>query len=323
MTSFGWWHTLSAMSCLGKTVYGRNDLLTRHWMIHHPEHQNVYARILEYTRLSAITTSWFTTLRGKPPTEIERRNALLLGAMTPLYDDLMDEEGWTHEQILTDRNQTNPALQTVQSILDEITKNVSDKALFERVLRQSGTAQDHSLLQMQSAPLSIEKLVEITSEKGAAFTLIYRVILDHPLSPKEEEAITTLGFLLQLTNDLFDVHKDLFNDQQTLLTNAKHLDPIRQLWTHQLILFRRQWQALPYTERARKKSIYQISILLGRGQVAFDRLLRLAAATGDQFRPRDYTRSQLICDMEKPSNLWASLVWANAWCSEITAPHEF
>ncbi len=236
--------------------------------------------------------------------------------MTPLYDDLMDEGGFTHEEILTGQGKGNPSLKTVRSILDELTHTCPDKSLFLRILQQSGTAQDHSLLQLQPAPLSTEKLVEITSEKGAAFTLIYRAILHHPLSGEEEEAITTLGLLLQLTNDLFDVYKDLKNGQQTLLTREDGLAQVRALWCQQLDLFRWQWQTLPFPEGGISGSLYQIAILLGRGQVALDQLNRLATVAGGQFRPRDHSRHALICDMENLPNLWASLSWARNWCLE-------
>ncbi|MCF8239337.1 MAG: class 1 isoprenoid biosynthesis enzyme [Saprospiraceae bacterium] len=316
MTASGWWYTLSAMSRLGKAVYGHNDLLTRQWMNEHPEHFATYARILQYTRLSAITSSWFTTLRGYPPAVKERRNALLLGVMTPLYDDLMDEQGMSHVQILSSQANSNPSLRTVRNILDELNETVTDKNIFARVLAQSGAAQDHSLRQMELIPLSVEELVEITTEKGAAFTLIYRVILDHTITSDEEEAIHTLGLLLQLTNDLFDVHKDLENGQQTLLTREDDLDNIRNLWEQYLLRFRMQWQSLPYSTKAIRQSLFQIAILLGRGQVALDRLIQLTATTDGHFHPATYTRQQLICDMEKPSNLWASLVWAKNWCTQ-------
>lgn len=299
---------------MGWAVYGRNDKLARHWMIQHSQHQADYFRILQYTRLSAITTSWFTTLRGVNATPAERRNAMLLGAMTPLYDDLMDREGMTHNEILTSKKRTNFSQESVRSILYELKKNAPDKALFEWVLHQSGNAQNRSLLQIQSTPPPTEELIDITAEKGAAFTLIYRVILDHPLSPKEEEAITTLGFLLQMTNDLFDVHKDLQTGQHTLLTRENNLDLVQMMWNDKLLLFQEQWLGLSFSQTAIIQSMYEIGILFGRGQVALDRLIQLTTTTQGHYLPQTYTRHQLICDMEHPMNFWRSLSWANTWC---------
>lgn len=290
--------------------------MTQQWVKQHPGLQNHYPRILQSTRLSAITTSWFTTLRGRPATEVEQRNALLLGAMTPLYDDLMDEHAMTHDEILISREMSNPALHTVHSILDDLHANVPDKTLFDRILKQSGKAQDDSLMQVRPKILSPEKLVSITAEKGAAFTLLYRVILDHFLSLKEERAICTLGFLLQLTNDFFDVYKDLKNGQQTLLTIDDNLNIVHTLWTEKLDLFHAQWYHLPYAEKAIYQSLNEIAIILGRGQIALDRLVQLAATPDGPYRPREYSRQQLICDMERPAHLYASLVWANAFCSK-------
>ena len=258
---------------------------------------------------------WFTTLRGYPASPKERRNALLIGAMTPLYDDLMDEKGMTHAEILTARNKSDQALCAVQHILDELQQNTLDTDLFLRILEQSGIAQDHSLRQQGRTKLTAEELIRITAEKGAAFTLIYRVILDHPLTVEEEKAIHTLGYLLQLTNDLFDVYKDLNNGQQTLMTLDDHLDLVQTEWEMHLNQFRKQWQALSYPTRAIRQSLVQIALLLGRGQVALDQLIDPVSRTDDRYCPQEYTRQQLICDMEKPSNFLASISWAKDWCS--------
>ena len=308
--------TWKALSTLGNEVYLRNDIRTRRWLADHAvDDDHLVRRMRAYTRLSAITTCWFTSLHGRRPSPRERQLALRMGAFTPLYDDLMDEHGWTHRKILGSLSSEEPSFQLVRSLLNEIRQEVKRPALFDQVLDLSGQAQNASLAQVHSAPLHLDELLRITRAKGNAFTLIYRVILDHPLVDGEEEAIASLGFLLQLTNDLFDIHKDIQAGQQTLVTQTLDMSSIRDLWETELERFGRSWCHLPCPRSGIRQSLYQIAILLGRGEQALQNLIRLQDRQGGHFQPEVASRSDLICDMERPSNVWSSLCWSSRWTS--------
>ena len=51
--------------------------------------------------------------------------------------------------------------------------------------------------------------------------------------------------------------------------------------------------------------------MLSRGYVCFEQLKALPAAT-EEFSPAKYSRSQLICDMERMKNIKSSLQRASA-----------
>lgn len=86
----------------------------------------------------------------------------------------------------------------------------------------------------------------------------------HPLLAGEEEAIYQLGYLLQLTNDVFDVHKDFLNKQQTLVTNASDIrllfDEYKQGWKEVTTKFFN----LKYDQKNITKFLLQVSTILAR-----------------------------------------------------------
>lgn len=306
-----------ALFKLGSSVYLVNDQETRRWLASQPLlDDHLRRRIRDYTRLSAITTCWFTSLHDRRPSPDERRLALYMGAFTPMYDDLMDEQGWTHQDILDRPTPSDPTVELVRSLLNQIRQQVAQHALFDQVLDESGRAQNASLAQRQPTPLHQHELLQITRDKGNAFTLIYRVILDHPLMPGEADAIASLGFLLQLTNDLFDIHKDIQNGQQTLVTQTLDMRSIRERWEAELERFGRSWCQIPCKHASIKRSLYQIAILLSRGDQAMHNLIRLQERQGGHFQPEVASRADLICDMERPAHLWASLKWASQWADQ-------
>jgi hypothetical protein len=51
-------------------------------------------RMVAGTSIAAITNLWFGSLRGFSANGDEKRIALLVGALTPIYDDLLDIHGF-------------------------------------------------------------------------------------------------------------------------------------------------------------------------------------------------------------------------------------
>lgn len=265
-------------------------------------------RIYFYTAQSTITNSWFSSLRGYPANPTEQRSALLIGALTPLFDDLTDEMSLTSHEILSQiekkATQNQSLIPLIQYIYKDLMQNVSDG--FQKALLIAMQAQDESLKQLEGKRLSIEELKRISYGKGSTWTLLYRKVLRNPLLEGEEEAINQLGYLLQLTNDVFDVFKDYQNGQQTVFTNNQDIRPLYAHYQSEIESLRIRFQQLPYPSKAINNSWTQISTILGRGLVCFEQFLQCQMKTQDQFLIDQYTRKELICDMEKPRNMWRS-----------------
>ncbi len=258
-----------------------------------------------YTMQSCMVSSWTCALRGYRLSRTERLHATYLGIITPILDDLTDEQHMSTEQIFALLKQNDATANGTLLLARYLYGKLHDRqrpffnAVFERTLR----AQEESIRQFDtSQTLGRKELQEITRNKGGLATLLYRVVLDNPLLSGEEEAFMALGYAMQQINDMFDVHKDVQNGQQTLYTNTSDLSFCNQQYQTTLNDYTQRFTVLPYPKKNKKKALLEISTVTGRGNVCLQQLRGLSAGEND-FYPARYSRLQLVCDMEKPVNI--------------------
>ena len=120
--------------------------------------------------------------------------------------------------------------------------------------------------------------------------------------------IFQLGGLLQLANDIFDACKDIQNGVHTLMSVAEHVDAIRVLFMHELKETFLLAGQTGYDGKNIKAFLRTISLAVcSRTQVCLDRYEEAEERSGNLFAPEDYSRKELICDMERPGNLIRSV----------------
>lgn len=277
-------------------------------------------RIWFYTMQSALTNLWFCSLRGKPLRKNEIKAGLYLGAYTPLYDDLMDEKLLTHAELVNrigNEGLTDPQLLLLSWLQKHILKNLLNENQYAGYFKQLGVAQNNSIRQQTQDPLSLIEIEEITLDKGGFATLLYRSILHHRLIPNEEKAIYKLGGALQLVNDVFDIYKDHKKGIQTLLTTTNNINAIATLFDEMVKDIFRMFLLLDYHPKNISKMLLQVSTILSRGKVCFEQLQALTS-NNKSFAVNDYSRHQLICDMQKLKNIKRSMVICKSWRKEIS-----
>jgi len=261
-------------------------------------------RIHSYTIQSCLTNSWFSKLRGKRPNRFEIKNAVYLGAITPLLDDLVDAEKLESTEILNHINNFNESSAetlTLRYLYSTIIENCNKE--FKQSFNQALISQDASLKQLQEAKLSDEELLEITKNKGASWTVLYRSILGNQITEDEKRAICTLGEILQLTNDAFDVYKDFKNGQQTLFTNVIDILPVYNYFFALTLQLIDQFKLSGYPRKNVEKATTQMMLIVARGFVCIEQLLECQKKTNNQFQIEKYSRDELVCDMEKLTNI--------------------
>ncbi len=273
-------------------------------------------RIYGYLIQSTFTNEWFSLLRGKPLTLIEKNAALYIGALTPLVDDLMDEKHYS-ENVFFQMESGNLVPSTSEEFavvycyrrLLDIVKN---QAFFKESTIQVARAQQESHKQNQA--LSFDELERITRLKGGWATLYYRSILEHPVSVEEKECILDLGEILQLVNDAFDVYKDFHKKTYTLPLLMKNPYLFKQLLEDKTQAFITQYQNLNYGSRGIKQSLLAILLVVSRGEVCLNQHIHVFRQKGTpSFQVDDYTRKELVCDMEMPQNFLKSILIAVKW----------
>jgi hypothetical protein len=274
-----------------------------------------FKKIMTYYGLAipGILGESIALLRGKPLSEKERFALTYLGAITGLFDDFFDKQYLADEKIkslLENPGSLVPQSSNEKLFLDCYNKAltyVHDQELVRHYFRKVYDAQIES--KKQAGPgLTKDELLHITIHKGAVSVLFYRAAMSHSFLPGEEDALYKMGGVMQFGNDIFDVYKDRNSGIHTLVTTAIHIDPVRQLFITALNQGYDSIAKLGYKKSNIRKYIRMLSAcFISRCFVCLDQLESNEVKTGGSFIPSEYSRQELVCDMEKKINLWRSL----------------
>jgi len=280
-----------------------------------PFDEAYFKRIYFYLMVASIVKIWFTTLRGKKESKKERMAFAYIGASTPLYDDLFDENELTYQQVkhlLSEGNTKGYGIIAAIGIVfyEKLMSCLDHPNTFMRYLDLIAIAQDQSKAQVGGHLLSELELRQITYDKGGYSIVAYRTILTNELLPGEEKAAYHLGCICQLTNDIFDLRKDHLNNQQTFLTRTDDIQTVRKEYLDLVHKTTAAFRKLDYSNWNLRRFELQLMLIVGRGMVCLDQLARVQKKYG-KWDASLMLRSESVCDMEKPINLmryfWYSL----------------
>lgn len=267
-------------------------------------------RLYQGTVISTVTNHLFSVLRGKPVNENERLCAFAVGAATPLYDDLLDETGLTHEDIMQavgdDNHPMRHQIRLFHYLMQQAFDHVSLSADYRRFFDLVVQSQKESLRQELPQILDKSEVARLTAEKGGYATLLFRHILENPLRHGEQEAIFALGNMLQYVNDLFGLWFDSQKKRQTLVTMSNDTAEMRKTF-HQLFDKAASLSlSMDYPDKNIKRYLKIVCLIASRALVCLDHYDTFI--TGETpFEPNKLSRQQLVCDMEKPVNLLSNL----------------
>jgi hypothetical protein len=273
-----------------------------------------FRKLTDYYGLAvpAILGEAFCALRGWPMTPRERLASTCQGAMTGLGDDFFDKSNLSTgelQALLRDQPGHNAGQQLAQYLLHTAEAQVPDRAASQAQLGRVLSAQIASKQQIKLL-LSHSQLVELTWAKGGESLLYYRTAYAHPLPAPERAALYHLGGLMQLGNDIFDVYEDCQAGVQTLATTAGQVAPLRAFFLGELAKARALTWAMPYPPGAIRWFWGLLSLaVFSRCLVCLDQLAGCEAGSGGEFRPHQYPRQALICDMERWANRWRSIYY--------------
>ena len=274
-------------------------------------------RIYYHGMLGSITNVWFTVLRGKSQTIQEALAGFYLGAATAVYDDLFDHYDYTMDESLVDLAGGQYKYGNITELLskrfyDVILNNLKDPTKFNYYLQKVGYEQEASKAQV-GGNLSFEEIRKITYDKGSYSVALSRSILQHTYVSGEAEAVYILGKLIQLTDDVFDVRRDYIEGVDTLLTKTKDILPIQKEYIRLINDSFEAFHNLNYNKHNFLVFCMQIMFVVSRGLVALDQLAKAQQRLNGIFDIENMTREELVCDMEKPSNIWKSTVYTLRW----------
>lgn len=261
----------------------------------------------------AILGEAICALRGKKMTDTERLTSTCQGGMTGLGDDFFDKQRLSDEavkefiekpdQIRGDSASEKLFLHFYKTAL----ANAPNAALMKAHLYKVYFAQLLSKKQGKKG-LGYEEIKDITLRKGAESLIFYRTAFTHAFDDKEEKMLYSLGALMQLGNDIFDIYQDLQNGISTLLTTTKSIKDIRLLFLSLLQIGYEAAYKTKYKRKNIKRFLDILSIgIFSRCLVCLDQLEKNEKRSNKVFEPLLYKRKDLVCDMDTAINKWRSV----------------
>jgi hypothetical protein len=270
---------------------------------------NVYCFLI-----TSILCSSYKKLQGKPLTDAERKRATLFSILTPIGDDLFDEDKLDIESIkaITFNPESYTATlfsaQVAKEIQTFLLQDIPHKATYLQAAENVFNIQIETIKQT-SPNISGQELEYITHTKGAVSVIIYHQCLDEVADEKMKEVLFLIGSLYQLGNDIFDIYKDLRDNIYTLANTCDDYVAFKKYFLERVQLQNRKIMELPYAEKNKKEFCFVMNIINARSVVALDQMVRLQKKLGRKINWRQLQRKDMIVDMEKPRNLLRSLYY--------------
>jgi hypothetical protein len=274
-------------------------------------------KILKYYGLfiTSFLCSSYKRLQGKTLSPAERKRATLFGILTPVGDDLFDEDKLDIESI---RSITyHPENYQAGSFSSNVAKEIQTFLLQDVPHREPYLQAAKNVLDIQiettkqtDAGISHQDLEHITFTKGAVSVIIYHQCLDEVADEQLQEALFLTGSLFQLGNDIFDLYKDVRDNIYTLINTCDDYSAFRKFFLDRIQLQNKKIMALPFPRKNKQNFCFVMNTINARSLVALDQFVKQQKKTGKKIDWWQLQRKDMIVDMEKPRNFLTWLVYA-------------
>lgn len=287
--------------------------------------ENDLKKITGYYGLAvpAVLGQAFCKLFGTGMTDKERLAGTCQGAMTGLGDDFFDKQRLSPKAVkdfIENPGQFygNTAgeklfLHFYKTALASVPGSTEMQKQIYRVFHAQMLSK-----QQDADGIPNEALRDITIQKGAESLLFYRTAFENPLNPEEKKMLYCLGGLMQLSNDIFDVYKDYKSGVTTLATSSTNINNLQTYYWAQLQTSVEAAYKTKYPKTHIRKFLGFLSIgIFSRTLVCLKQLQKIEKKSGGNFNISQYSRKELICDMDTIQNKLASLRYHLNFCRRL------
>ncbi len=265
--------------------------------------------------IPAVLAASFKRLYNEPFTAEEQERVTLFGILTPVGDDLFDIDKLDIGAIRTItytpesfEAQTFSA-KVAKEIQSKLLQTVPDKAAYLEASKNVFEIQIDTIRQTDPAITEAE-IEQITYAKGGYSVIIYHETLKKA-TPEVWGVLFYIGSLMQLANDIFDMHKDVPDGIITLPDSCRNFTTLREKYLHRVKETYRLIYNLPFSKADKEEFCIKMNFIISRGVVALDKFIGLEKSKGGVLDIPALTRAEIICDMQKPSNIlkWVKYVY--------------
>jgi hypothetical protein len=248
----------------------------------------------------------FAALHGRSTSDAEKERFIHYFVCSSLFDDFTDILALPEAELLALSFQ--PETFTPRTFGEAVFRDshlllkgfVREPTTYKALTRELFQAQWDSKNQARTGLLSEEALREVTFRKGGLSVLLCSFYMDYTPTPAERDCWYRIGTIIQLTNDLFDIYKDLNDGMDTLPVRMKNVPAFRVFFDDQVGGMRAAIGRLEIPERHKRPFRLAMMGICAFGLIALDQL----AEMGPVLPPmQTLSRKQLVIDMEKTRNL--------------------
>ena len=261
-------------------------------------------RITKYYQLSLnVICDNLYQLTGKKLQASEHRRIILLSVFLPLFDDLYDDRLLDHAQITSlvaapaEYVPVNTIDHVVKELYLELLRLTPLRQLFVQLLQEVSHWENESLKQLNDN-ISEEELYQVTYNKSYYSVLLFCAVLDHYPTQAIQQMLYPAAGLMQLTNDAFDVWKDVHNGVYTLPNLYRNYEQLQQQFLAEIVSINHQLWQLPYSAQAKQAYAITIHALHAMGWMSLEQLKTVTAGVSTITDLRSLSRQELVCDMD-------------------------
>jgi len=261
----------------------------------------------------------FTQLHGRRTDDREKSRFIHYFICSSLFDDFTDYQLISERQLYDisfhpDNYMPRTFDEKVFLYAHRLLRNfVQDKENYDRISHELFQAQLDSKKQYNSQ-LDDQAIRSITFSKGGNSVLLCRYYLDIAPGDVEEKCWFQIGKLIQVTNDLFDIYKDLQDHITTLPNHISDVYTFEQFFVGQIKEMKALIAQLPYSLKTKRRFSLSMAGIYAFGLIAVAQLKKIQGNASRLPDLKTLPRKQLIVDMEKPGNLirWFKFVYRYA-----------
>lgn len=267
----------------------------------------------------------FAHLRNHRISKGEKVRFIYYFICSSLFDDFIDDQLLNNKQLYdlsfhSNRYHAN-TFEEKAYLLGHLflRKQVKDKWAYDKVCLNLFEAQVQSQKQFQNK-LKHEELKEVTFAKGGYSVLLCSFLFDYQPVKEEQRCWYQAGKLIQLTNDLYDIYKDLQEDIATLPNRMDNARLFESFFDFEINKMKEQISQLPFRNKLKKRFGLSMAGVYAFGLIAIHQLKKIQGTSENLPNFKLLPRRKLIVDMEKRSNLrlWFRFVYRHARLLEKT-----